>query len=320
MLTDLPAMKSILVNVPELISTSCSMSSDSQQEIPWSSPMKHSFTRCFLFIVVLLSAASAADAGEYVYFADDEPPADSAPPEAPLCYKFKADNLEEQLDKLRKKYADKIYDAKIVKNADGSHSLTAKRRGERNKIIFYFYSDSPSQCNKYQKMHYVQMDFGLEENNKIKVPADIPQSIMEELLQDCAPEEESNVESSYFLASVVDLNDDGRKDFVIQPVGSMNGCPLGAHSTIFWIFVHTSKGYKLVFKKTGQWMNVSEIETNGYKNISISDSTGAVTIVGVDYRYDGKKYTSYRCFSYSIDQSFDDHSAKYEKCSFRSIE
>ena len=162
----------------------------------------------------------------------------------------------------------------------------------------------------------------MEENDKIKVPVEIPQSVVEKLSQDCGYFSEigDSIGSSFFVASAMDLNNDGQKDFVIQLVGSTDGCILGAHSTLFWIFVHTSKGYKMVFKKTGQWLNVSKKEINGYKNISISTAVRLVTMIGIDYRYNKNQYTPHRCFSYSIDESSDDHSVRYEKCSIKSIE
>lgn len=65
---------------------------------------------------------------------------------------IKISSLEEQLHKLQSKYAD-FYDAKIIKNADGSRSLVAKRKDEAGKEIQYFYSDSPAQCDAYQQTH-----------------------------------------------------------------------------------------------------------------------------------------------------------------------
>jgi len=88
-----------------------------------------------------------------IYFAGEKPPESNVPPEAPLCYKF---NMQEngvagQLDKLKAKYGNTLYDEKIVENEDGKSSLTVKRKDETSKVIEYFYSESPDVCNKYQE-------------------------------------------------------------------------------------------------------------------------------------------------------------------------
>jgi tetratricopeptide (TPR) repeat protein len=85
-----------------------------------------------------------------LYFAADLAPTENIPAEAPLCYKFMVAGPEAQLRKLKAKYTD-LYDDKILKNEDGSKTLSAKRKDESGKIISYFYSTSPAICNDYQK-------------------------------------------------------------------------------------------------------------------------------------------------------------------------
>mgnify|MGYP001766856759 CR=1 FL=1 len=89
--------------------------------------------------------------GKYpIYFAADLPPTDNIPSEAPLCYKFMVEGLEEQLKKLKKKYPD-LYGYSIYTNSGGSKTLIAKRKDKGAKEISYFYSTSPNECTKHQK-------------------------------------------------------------------------------------------------------------------------------------------------------------------------
>ncbi len=110
-----------------------------------------------LVILILNSVTSITNADDVllastvaIYFAADVPPTENAPSEAPLCYKFQVASLEEQLDKLKVKYPN-LHDEKIIKNADNSRSLIAKRNDESSKEINYFYSSSPTICNQYQE-------------------------------------------------------------------------------------------------------------------------------------------------------------------------
>jgi clan AA aspartic protease (TIGR02281 family) len=84
-----------------------------------------------------------------IYFAAELPPTENIPPEAPLCYKFEVASPDEQLQKLKKKYPT-LYGYKISINKDGSKNLVAKRNDDAGNTVNYFYSTSPTECNKYQ--------------------------------------------------------------------------------------------------------------------------------------------------------------------------
>lgn len=86
----------------------------------------------------------------FIYFAADNPTSTHASSEAPLCYKFQAVSLEDQLGKLKAKYPN-LYDDQIIDNPDGSRSLGAKRKDNQGNEITYFYSTSPQKCNQYQE-------------------------------------------------------------------------------------------------------------------------------------------------------------------------
>jgi hypothetical protein len=90
----------------------------------------------------------------YIYFAaETSPTADSIPPEAPLCYRFNVMTLEEQLNKLKKKYGDFLYGVSIEILNNGTRSLTAERKGEQGEIVTYRYFESSDMCMEYQRDH-----------------------------------------------------------------------------------------------------------------------------------------------------------------------
>lgn len=104
-----------------------------------------------IFIICLIGGNTAlSESLSSIYFAADAPPSNNIPPEAPLCYKFEVQSIDEQLDKLKKKYSG-LYDYKIEKYDDGSKALFAKRNDSDGKVIEYFYSTSPVLCSNYQK-------------------------------------------------------------------------------------------------------------------------------------------------------------------------
>lgn len=101
-------------------------------------------------LFALLTLPTLVDADTYVYYAAEKPPTDNIPTEAPLCYKFKVLSIEQQVEKLKKKYPS-LFDYKIENNLDGSKNLTAKRFDDSGNLVSYFYSTSPGSCNKIQE-------------------------------------------------------------------------------------------------------------------------------------------------------------------------
>ncbi|MBV5309798.1 hypothetical protein [Chromatium okenii] len=111
----------------------------------------------FLQLVAMSTAVDAEIQKTYIYFAGDKVPDSNIPDEAPLCFRFKVVNLEEQLNKLTTKYSN-LYDAKIIKNRDGTRSLLAKRKDDTDKEIIYFYSENPQACNERQRIKFSSAD------------------------------------------------------------------------------------------------------------------------------------------------------------------
>src|SRR5881628_3760015 len=80
-----------------------------------------------------------------------------------------------------------------------------------------------------------QTHFGAEE--RITRPAKIPTLVFrilkdDEQVRECASDSQEKPRASWFKASAIDLNGDGRSDFVVM---AENPCLLGANVVPFWI-------------------------------------------------------------------------------------
>ena len=92
-----------------------------------------------------LNNASHDAVKKVIYFAAENPPTANVPAEAPLCYKFAVNSIEEQLQKLLNKYPN-LYDYRISRTSNNAEILVAKRTDETGKIIDYYYSTDPDLC------------------------------------------------------------------------------------------------------------------------------------------------------------------------------
>lgn len=98
------------------------------------------------------SENSTVEFSGYIYFASEKPPVGKdAPPESPLCYRFKVESIEEQLSKLQKKYGAK-FQGIIQIQPDGHKTLTGRRADKNNNYIPYKYFTNPEACNMAQRV------------------------------------------------------------------------------------------------------------------------------------------------------------------------
>jgi hypothetical protein len=149
-----------------------------------------------------------------------------------------------------------------------------------------------------------QRSFGAEES--IKRPIKIPKVVLQILRQDervqrCFRngDEPQNGIASWFKASAIDLNNDGRADLVVKPE---NDCLFGANITPFWIFHNTGNSYELVLKTHTLGLDILRSRTNGFLNIRV-EAASAVMIYGSEYRFDGKRYMPRRCWEQGIEEA-----------------
>jgi hypothetical protein len=88
------------------------------------------------------------------------------------CKKFNTPSLDAQMEKLTKKYGDKLKGAQIVTRNDGSRTFVAKRHDQTTgEDVHYAYFDSLKTCEDYQTIILAGSGVG----DKAKAPADKPQ-------------------------------------------------------------------------------------------------------------------------------------------------
>jgi hypothetical protein len=89
---------------------------------------------------------------EYIYFAAKQPPEPhESNPDSRLCYRFSTPNLQEQADKLQKKYGVSLYKAIIEESSTGGRVLIAERVADNGKTVSYRYFTDPKACDLYQE-------------------------------------------------------------------------------------------------------------------------------------------------------------------------
>lgn len=147
-----------------------------------------------------------------------------------------------------------------------------------------------------------QVSFGSEV--AIKNPVKIPKNVLEKpieyddgRLKRCQSDEFSrqiNI-ANHFAASRINLNGDSQVDVIVQ---AQTSCFMGAHSTTFWVFTEVeqrlSPGHDLVFSIASDFMKVSRLSTNGYRDIETASHT-AVELYTTVWKFDGSKYEPRVC-------------------------
>jgi hypothetical protein len=202
---------------------------------------------------------SISDNFIYVYYSAEKPPNENIPEEAPLCYKFKVNSIEEQLRKLKNKYKD-LYDYKIEETSYGDKILTAKRDDTDGREVSYFYSTNPEDCTNHSQSKYnIAQNFDVLTNkssepypNKLKeqMPAiDTSSAGIENhpkksdwRAEFMSPEEIRKLDKSLQESSVVReghlaAQDDPRfKDFISKCGISSDEVPDSGWSTLLYIY------------------------------------------------------------------------------------
>jgi hypothetical protein len=139
-----------------------------------------------------------------------------------------------------------------------------------------------------------QTHFYLDE--PFKHPANIPNNLMpllrEEIKKAC-PGETVNHEtdvSSWFSASKINVNAH-RPAFILT---SSKHCLTGADNDWFWIFLKTSRGYRLVLKGGTISLDVLRTRTHGLRDIETNIAAGPTNYRNI-YKFNGSVYKARRC-------------------------
>jgi hypothetical protein len=156
--------------------------------------------------------------------------------------------------------------------------------------------------NRRVRRPAVQTSFGSEE--PVKQPVKLPKDVLQQLVNENAEQLKNCLETDggteadlpkYFVASAIDINNDGQSDLVVQ---AGEYCLQGAHNTAFWIFTKAGQeiapGYELVFSRNTDWLGVLNTSMNGYRDIQTAGHT-AIEIFSAVWKFDGSKYQPRVC-------------------------
>jgi len=138
---------------------------------------------------------------------------------------------------------------------------------------------------------------------EIKSRVEIPAAVLKQLseydngrLAQCQQEADlrRSDAAEHFAASTISLNDDGRKDLLVQ---AQTGCFTGAHNTTFWLFARNNKksaDYELIFDIAVDFLKVLKTSAEKYRDIETASHT-AVELYTINWEFDGRKYRKSRC-------------------------
>lgn len=137
----------------------------------------------------------------------------------------------------------------------------------------------------------VQKSFNAEVS--VERPVKLPGGALEllkknERVQSCLSERKSELPiSSWFEASEIHLNDDGRVDLIVVP---RNGCLFGANVIPFWVLLNSKQGYRIALQAQALHLEVQDTRTRGHLDITTSAVIRARDVAAVKYKYNGERY------------------------------
>ena len=127
---------------------------------------------------------------------------------------------------------------------------------------------------------------------KLRNAAKIPAGILTQLektdeVKHClqSSEEEVKFGAGWFRAATINLNDDGRADYLVK---SERSCLYGPRAATWWIFSQGPRGFKLVFNDSVLWLSIERRKTKGYRDISTE--TTMMNIIRNTWKFNGREY------------------------------
>ena len=135
------------------------------------------------------------------------------------------------------------------------------------------------------------------ENPTVDRPVDLPKNVQASLMKDTVVlnllgsqnKPAGEFPAEWFTASEIHLRHPDHVDLVVMGTGLL----MGANINPFWVFRHTSSGFRLVLKGGAHDLEVRKARSNGYRNIRLYAMT-AKDVFTLDYRFDGHRYRIYR--------------------------
>lgn len=142
-----------------------------------------------------------------------------------------------------------------------------------------------------------QVKFGAEES--IHHPVSIPHTVLQILRHDkriklrlTREDAPNDLQTSWFTASEIALNDDDLPDLIIQ---GTEATLMGANLVPFWVVGKTHKGPALLLHVDALGLEVLRTRTNTYRDIRASKAT-ATDIITTIYTFDGSIYRTQHTF------------------------
>lgn len=138
-----------------------------------------------------------------------------------------------------------------------------------------------------------QTIFSMED--EIKKPVEIPRYVFEQIVKNGAIKPTSAAQLNEEIArlerdskaALVNLNDDGKADLLVQGDS-------GANITGFWLFRNLRGKWQYMLETRALGLSIDKEKTKGYRNISISAASASVYWEST-YKFNGKNYLPKIC-------------------------
>ena len=124
--------------------------------------------------------------------------------------------------------------------------------------------------------------------NTVKIPAAILSQLEKtDEVKECLSrlDEPGRFHPAWFRAVRIDLNADGRADYLVE---SNKDCLLGPRAANWWVFSGTGRGSKLVYHDSVLWLTLLRHKTRGFRDIRAE--TTMMNIIRNTWKYDGREY------------------------------
>ena len=118
--------------------------------------------------------------------------------------------------------------------------------------------------------------------NPVALPADVLEALKSDSFASDAFRQE--VPASCFSASAIRLGP-RVDDLIVEAEGSLRG----ANVNMFWVFVTTPRGHRLVLKAPAHDLIVENARTHDYRDITMRSAT-ANAVTSDNMRFNGKQY------------------------------
>ena len=142
----------------------------------------------------------------------------------------------------------------------------------------------------------------------VKIPQDLARQLLTQAFKSMeTPQDEQDkitraVEgkggvASLFCAEAIDLNRDGKQEFLIHQA-DVEGAFCTAQNCPVWVYGLKSDGYKMLLEATGGYITPIEAlktSTNGYRDIRTYEHSSAVEHEITIYKFDGNLYRASVC-------------------------